>query len=147
MNFLKKFRCLRFGVTALLLGISTAATTSADANSQLSIIEGYAKESKQHDPKFTAFSAERGRLLFSVRHATGKPETPSCTSCHTKSPLSVGSTRAGKEIAPMAISKTPDRYTDIKKVEKWFRRNCKSVLGRPCTPLEKGDFLAFMMNQ
>jgi hypothetical protein len=47
----------------------------------------------------------------------------------------------------MALSKTPDRYTDPKKVAKWFRRNCKSVLGRECTPLEKGDFLAFMMNQ
>jgi len=147
MNFLQKFKCLRFGVAALLLGISTGVTTSAYANSQLSIIEGYATESKQHDQAFKAFSTERGRLLFSVPHATGKPKTPSCTSCHTKSPLNVGITRAGKEIAPMAISKTPDRYSTVKKVEKWFRRNCKSVLGRTCTSLEKGDFLTFMMSQ
>jgi len=47
----------------------------------------------------------------------------------------------------MAVSKTPDRYIDMKKVEKWFRRNCKSVLGRVCTSLEKGDFLTFMSSQ
>jgi len=143
----QKLKYLCFGVTALLLGISTGVTTSAYANSQLSIIEGYAKEAKQLEKDFKAFSIERGHQLFSTRHALGKPETPSCTACHTKSPLNVGSTRAGKEIAPMAVSKTPDRYTDPKKVEKWFRRNCKSVLGRPCTPLEKGDFLTFMMSQ
>jgi hypothetical protein len=94
-----------------------------------------------------AFSAERGQKLFSGRFAGGKPDTPSCTSCHGSSPQNMGKTRAGKEIAPMALSKTRDRYTDPKKVSKWFRRNCKSVLGRECTPLEKGDFLTFMMNQ
>ncbi len=93
------------------------------------------------------FSAERGKKLFSSRFTGGKPDTPSCTSCHGASPQNSGKTRAGKVIAPMAWSKTPDRYTDRKKVAKWFRRNCKSVLGRECTPVEKGDFLTFMMNQ
>ena len=32
-------------------------------------------------------------------------------------------------------------------VEKWFKRNCKQVLGRECTPAEKGDFITFMMSQ
>lgn len=147
MKSSQNLKRLCFAIGTLLVGISSTVTSSAYANFRLSIVEGYATEAKQHDPGFKAFSAERGRQLFSVQHATGKPETPSCTSCHTKSPLKVGSTRAGKEIAPMAVSKTPERYTDIKKVEKWFRRNCKSVLGRVCTSLEKGDFLTFMMNQ
>jgi hypothetical protein len=47
----------------------------------------------------------------------------------------------------MAVSKTPDRYTDPAKVEKWFQRNCQSVLGRECTAVEKGDFLTFMTSQ
>ena len=59
----------------------------------------------------------------------------------------MGVTRAGKPIEPMAVSKTPNRYTDHRKVAKWFRRNCKSVLGRQCSPREKGDFLTFMINQ
>ena len=93
------------------------------------------------------FSAERGKTLFKARPASGKPETPSCTSCHGDAPIKAGKTRAGKDIAPMALSRTPDRYSDLKKVEKWFRRNCNSVIGRECTPQEKGDFLTFMISQ
>jgi hypothetical protein len=47
----------------------------------------------------------------------------------------------------MAISAKPDRYVDRAVTEKWFGRNCDSVLGRPCTPGEKGDFIAFMVSQ
>ncbi len=92
-------------------------------------------------------STARGQSLFEGRFTGGKPETPSCTSCHTASPAGVGKTRAGKEIAPMALSKSPERYSDLKKVEKWFRRNCKSVLGRACSAQEKTDFIAFMISQ
>jgi len=132
---------------AFLFSVTTLLALPSLANSQLPIIEGYAQQAKKLDQGFVKFSPERGHSLFSTRHGMGKPETPSCTSCHTKSPLNFGRTRAGKEIAPMAVSKTPDRFTQLKKVEKWFRRNCKSVLGRICTPIEKGDFLTFMMTQ
>ena len=47
----------------------------------------------------------------------------------------------------MAPSVVPERYADATKVEKWFRRNCNEVLGRECSPLEKGDWLAYMMQQ
>ncbi|MCF6198619.1 MAG: DUF1924 domain-containing protein [Hyphomicrobiaceae bacterium] len=93
------------------------------------------------------FSVERGQELFTKSYGTGKPKTPSCTTCHTKSPLKSGKTRVGKVIAPMALSRTKDRYSDLKKVEKWFRRNCKGVIGRECTPQEKVDFLAFMISK
>ena len=93
------------------------------------------------------FSAAAGKAFFLKQHSGGKPKTPSCKTCHTSSPLRKGKTRAGKDIAPMALSKTPDRFSDPKKVEKWFRRNCRSVLGRECTPQEKGNFLTFMINQ
>ncbi len=95
----------------------------------------------------SAASPERGKSLFEARHGGGKPQTPSCTSCHGGTPSETGKTRAGKEIAPMALSRTPQRFSDLKKVEKWFRRNCNSVLGRECTAQEKSDFLAFMMSQ
>jgi len=93
------------------------------------------------------FSAKAGQKLFLSENTTGKPETPSCTTCHGKFPEKPGLTRAGKVIEPMALSVTPDRFSDLKKVEKWFRRNCGTVLGRECTVQEKGDFLTFMMNQ
>ncbi len=109
---------------------------------QKAILEGYRKEAGGVE-----FSAERGRKLFSERHVGGKPTTPSCTTCHTADPRNRGRTRAGKEIAPMALSANPDRFSDPKKVRKWFRRNCRSVLGRECTAQEKGDFLTFMFSQ
>ena len=44
----------------------------------------------------------------------------------------------------MAVSVTPERFTDAAKVEKWFGRNCNTVLGRECTALEKGDFITYL---
>lgn len=134
-------------VIAIVFSVSMGLPKSGIASGDLPLIIKYAEQLKNQTVEFTGFSAKRGRLLFSSNNTTGKPETPSCTSCHTKSPLKAGQTRAGKEISPMAISRSPDRYTDPKKVEKWFRRNCKSVLGRVCTQLEKGDFLTFMLTQ
>jgi hypothetical protein len=76
----------------------------------------------------------------------GKAATPSCSTCHTSDPRNVGHTRVGKPIQPMAVSRNPNRFTDAAKVEKWFRRNCKSVLGRECTPTEKGNYITYMMS-
>lgn len=94
-----------------------------------------------------SFSATRGEALFRDTFSGGKPENPTCTSCHSTSPQKAGKTKAGKVIEPMAFSKTAIRYADQGKVDKWFRRNCKTVLGRECTALEKGDFLTFMLTQ
>ena len=93
---------------------------------------------------FAGFSAERGDAFWTAAHAGGKPDTPSCTTCHTPDPTAQGQTRAGKQIAPMAVSQTPDRFTDPAKVEKRFGRNCNTVLGRDCTPVEKGDVITYL---
>ncbi len=77
----------------------------------------------------------------------GSGDTPSCSTCHTTDPTNTGQTRVGKAIKPMAVSANPDRFTDLAKVEKWFRRNCNTVLGRECTVMEKGDFIAFMASR
>jgi len=111
------------------------------------ILADLATQAKAADAGFSGFSAERGKALFSTRHAGGKPETPACTTCHTNNPRNRGKTRVGKVIEPMAISANPSRFTDAKKVKKWFRRNCRSVLGRVCTPREKGDYITFMMSR
>jgi len=132
---------------ALLCCLVIVLSISANAASPQSILGGYEAEAKIQDQHFQEFSAKRGQLLFQSTNTTGKPETPSCTTCHSKDPSSAGRTRAEKEISPMALSRSPQRYNDLKKVEKWFRRNCKSVLGRVCSPLEKGDFITFMINQ
>lgn len=133
----------------LLLSAALAfvATTNVQAGPREDIVALLMAEATVEDAGFAGFSGERGQALFSATFTTGKPETPSCTSCHTTSPQNTGETRAGKPIEPIAVSKTPDRFTDPDKVEKWFRRNCRSVLGRECTALEKGDFITYMMSQ
>jgi hypothetical protein len=123
------------------VGVAAAGTVSP---ARQAILAAFAAEAKQADPAFTGFSAERGHAFWTAAHAGGKPETPSCTTCHTTDPTREGQTRAGKQIAPMAVSKTPDRFTDSAKVEKWFGRNCNSVLGRDCTAVEKGDVIAYL---
>ena len=92
-------------------------------------------------------SAARGEAFFKATHTGGKPDTASCTVCHTADPRSTGRTRAGKPIEPMAVSANPARFTDPAKVEKWFRRNCNSVLGRECTAAEKADVVAWLIGQ
>jgi mono/diheme cytochrome c family protein len=89
-------------------------------------------------------SVERGAAFFLAEHAGGKPETPSCATCHTADPRRTGQTRAGKLIEPLAPSANPARLTDTAEVEKWLGRNCSSVLGRECTPGEKADVLAWL---
>jgi hypothetical protein len=108
------------------------------------ILAAFATEAKKADPSFAGFSAERGAALWNSSHSEGKIDTPSCTTCHTKDAKAEGMTRALKPIAPMAVSRTPDRFTDPEKVDKWFTRNCKSVLGRACTPTEKGDVITYL---
>jgi len=110
---------------------------------QKPIIDSYLAAAKAENAAFSGFSAERGRAFFLAKHDASS-ETPSCTTCHTSDPTKAGQTRAGKDVAPMAVSKTPDRFTDAEKVEKWFTRNCQSVIGRACTAQEKGDFITFM---
>lgn len=107
----------------------------------------YASAAKAADPGFAGFSAERGKTLHTQNFAGGKPDTPACTSCHGKDPRGTGRAPSGKTIEAMATSVTPARYTDPAKVEKWFKRNCTEVLGRLCTPQEKGDWLKFMLGQ
>jgi hypothetical protein len=129
---------------AVLISIATLAAANAARDAILTNLNAQAKAA---DAAFTGFSAPRGAAFYAATHPGGKPDTPSCTTCHSPAPHQPGKTRAGKDIAPMAVSKTLDRYTDPAKVEKWFQRNCQNVLGRDCTAVEKGDFLTFMIGQ
>ena len=131
----------------VLLAFAAAATVAAAAISpaQQAVVDLHRALATKADPAFKGFSAERGKVFFQARHAGGKPDTPSCTSCHTVDLTKAGKTRAGKEIAPMAASVSAKRYADPAEVEKWFKRNCSDVLARECTVLEKGDVLVYLL--
>ncbi len=134
----------RLTIVLALASLSLGAGFAfADAKRD-AILADLTAQSKTADSAFAGFDAARGKAFFLASQSGGKPDTPSCTTCHTKDPNAKGQSRAGKEIAPMAVSKTPDRFTDPEKVAKWFLRNCSSVLGRECTAAEKGDFITYL---
>lgn len=138
---------MKFHVALIIMLLSFMAAVALANPARDAILAALAAEAKQVDPTFAGFSANRGDAFWQATHTGGKFETPSCTTCHTKDPTASGQTRAGKVIAPMAVSKTPDRFTDPAKVDKWFTRNCNSVLGRPCTAVEKGDVITYLSGQ
>lgn len=87
-----------------------------------------------------SFDAERGRLLWNT-----SVNKRSCTACHGASPKDIGKhVKTGKRIEPMALSLNSQRYQNSRKIEKWFKRNCKWTLGRSCTTQEKADVLSWL---
>lgn len=96
----------------------------------------------------TGFDAERGGKAWAKESKGGDGEMMSCSTCHGKDLSREGKHhKTGKVIAPMAPSVNKERFTEVKKMEKWFKRNCNDVLGRECTAQEKGDFLKFLLSK
>lgn len=126
--------------------LASTAALAAMSPAQKAVVEAQMATAAKADPNFKGFSAERGKAFFTGTHTGGKPDTPACTTCHTTDLTKEGKTRAGKPIEPMAASVNPKRYTDPAEVEKWFKRNCNDVLGRECTPTEKGDALTYLLS-
>jgi hypothetical protein len=141
-------------VAAATAGVATAAAVSlglgiprearAAAPVVAELLQGYEAQARHERPEFTAFSAEEGRRLYFEEHVQDG-ERVSCSTCHTASPRNRGRTPAGKVVDPLAPAANPARLTDRADVEKWFKRNCKQVLGRECTAEEKGNFITWLL--
>jgi cytochrome b len=108
------------------------------------LLEEYEAEARRQRPGFTGFSAEEGKKLHLSTHAQDG-QTVSCATCHTANPRATGLTPAGKVVEPLAPAANPARLSDRGEVEKWFKRNCKQVLGRECTAEEKGHFVTWLL--
>lgn len=92
------------------------------------------------------FSAEAGQRMWTETHNNVRaPVERRCSSCHTNNLSNGGKhVKTQKTIKPMAPSVNAERLTDTKKIEKWFKRNCKWTLGRECSAQEKGNFLLYI---
>ncbi|QOP44738.1 DUF1924 domain-containing protein [Sulfurimonas sediminis] len=103
-------------------------------------------QAKKENQNFSDFSAVRGKEIF-FKELIGKREKKvSCASCHTNDLTKTGENIfTGKKIKPLSPKVNPKRFTNVKKVKKWLRRNFKDVYKREGTALEKGDVLYFMM--
>jgi mono/diheme cytochrome c family protein len=115
----------------LLLAVGAHAATPAE------LLAGYAAQSGQ------AAQPARGKDFFTTKH--GKDW--SCASCHTATPTGEGKhASTGKVIGAMAPAFNPERFAELAKSEKWFRRNCNDVVGRECSATEKADVLAWLLS-
>jgi len=124
-------------VTLLLAcGLAGAATPKQ-------VMDGYAAEAAREQSGFKAQAARGG--AFYAKHFGVSEKMPGCGTCHTDNPAQPGRHAVtSKDIKPLAPSANAERFTDAAKVEKWFRRNCKEVVGRECNAAEKADFIAFL---
>ncbi len=93
---------------------------------------------------------QQGKALWNKPFITekSKGKRRSCASCHGLDVTQSGEhLRTGKVIEAMAKSVNGKRFTDSKKIKKWFKRNCKWTLGRECSTQEQADILKFLITQ
>jgi len=123
-------------ITALIFAIPLYV--QADAISEL--------ENKYQAKGAGPFSTAAGETLWNKNFKDAKTgKNRNCTTCHSTNLKKPGKhVRTGKIIEPMAPSVNSKRLTKVKKIKKWFVRNCKWTLGRECTAQEKGDVLAYL---
>ncbi len=127
--------------TLLIAGLALATSLPAGAAQPGDFLQRFEQEARAADAGFQA-SPSRGRDWFAARHGRDW----SCTTCHTPDPAGTGKHKVtGKPIEPMAPAANPERLTSERSVAKWFRRNCRDVVGRECTPAEKADVVAYLI--
>lgn len=130
-----------FFVLGLVIGSCSLAANTALAETPVEVLAAIKVEASA-TPGFQGFSAAHGESFFKTKHL----HDLSCSSCHTVNPAAEGKhAETGKLIKPLAPAANAERFTDMKKVKKWFKRNCSDVLDRECTAQEKGDVLAYLL--
>lgn len=110
---------------------------------QPALMDQYRQEARKADASYVA-DPGRGKALYFAEYDRDGVKT-SCATCHTDDARRPGKSPVGKLIDPLAPVANPDRFTERKKADRWFDRNCKQVLDRPCTAAEKADFLAYLL--
>ena len=132
----RSLAALALGVVALLAQAPARADAVAD------LLANY--QAQGAGP----FDAKAGARRWSENFTDAETgQTINCASCHRAELRQPGEhLRTRKPIEPMSPAANPQRLTDVKKIEKWFLRNCKGTWGRECTAQEKGDFLVYIQS-
>ena len=121
----------------LAISMLFAVVACAHAETPARLLDGYAAQAG------TSAAPSRGQQFFTSRHGRDW----SCATCHGSTPTGPGRhVVTGKTIEPLAPAFNPARFTDEARTEKWFRRNCKDVVGRECSAAEKADVLSWLMS-
>lgn len=136
-----------------LLGTSSICA-HADTITAQKIAEKYAASAKAADSNYSGLSAEDGKTFFNREVIQFKGDTKNlgkaiaCASCHTANPADYGKhIVTGKSIKPLSPVINAKRFNSIKDVEKKFTQHCNEVVGSDCTPQEKGNYIAYLLNE
>jgi cytochrome c553 len=125
----------RVAAAAIVLA-GAAVITLAQAATPADVLAAYTAQAAA--PAVPA----RGQQLFTTSHG----REWSCVSCHGTVPTQTGKhASTGKPIDALAPAFNAQRFTDLAKTEKWFRRNCNDTLGRECSAGEKADVLSWLL--
>nr|WP_057926924.1 DUF1924 domain-containing protein [Burkholderia ambifaria] len=125
------------GRSCLGAAMCAAAIVGAHAETPAQLLAGYTAQAGADAMPL------RGQQFFTSRHGRDW----SCATCHGSTPTGAGRhVVTGKAIEPLAPAFNPARFTDGTRTEKWFRRNCRDVVGRECSAAEKADILGWLMS-
>ncbi|PHS58523.1 MAG: hypothetical protein COB17_02825 [Sulfurimonas sp.] len=128
------------------LSFLTSLGFSFEFNPQLQVyVQALENEAKKQNTNFKAFNYTRGEKIFTSKHIGKKGKLISCTSCHTNDITQKGKNiSTGKVIEPISPNANPKRFTKVKEVKKWLRRNFRDVYKRVGTAEEKGDVITYI---
>ena len=102
----------------------------------------------KENPNFEKFDSKRGEKIFTSTHIGKKGKEISCVTCHTSNLNNNGENIfTGKTIESLSPKTNPNRFTQIKEIEKWMKRNFNDVYNREGTALEKGDVTTYIINK
>ncbi|PLY09670.1 MAG: hypothetical protein C0625_00260 [Arcobacter sp.] len=105
-------------------------------------------EVKKENPSFKGFDIQRGEKIFTSKHIGKKGKEISCVSCHTNNFSQNGENFfTGKVIKPLSPVANPKRFSKLKDIKKWLRRNFNDVYKREGTALEKGDVVTYILSK
>jgi len=118
-------------------------TAIAENYAVLQLLNSYQAETKKQP------NAEKGQQLWNQTFTGKSPFTErSCRTCHTSNLKLPGQhIRTKKTIEPLAPSVNEKSLSEVKKIKKWLKRNCKWSIGRECTAGEKANLLTFLNQQ
>jgi hypothetical protein len=124
-------------VATLFIATTALATPASD-----SLLSKYKAEG------ISKIDAAKAKTNWTKEGKAEDGENISCSTCHGTDFSKPGKHRkTHKVIDPMSTKVNTERFTDEKKIEKWFKRNCNDTWGRECTSQEKADFLTFLLAQ
>ena len=105
-------------------------------------------EAKKQNLNFKGFDYIRGEKIFTTKNIGKRGKSISCVTCHTsnlsKNGLNINTNKQIEPLSPLVNSK---RFTKVKDVKKWLRRNFRDVYNRVGTAQEKGDVITYMINK